>query len=98
MVAGKLVSWLFSRVLFGYLVSQLHTNSDTVSLSSIITKNNQIYVKMYPSQTKYVLQSLQLFVQRFFAPANLCRLMADIRALVRLVLQVQWPTLLSDFD
>jgi len=49
------------------------------------------------SSTKYVLHSIQLFVQRFFAPAKLYQVMADIRALMRLVLQVQFPILLSDF-
>jgi hypothetical protein len=67
-----------------------------------VSNTKCIQHKMHPAQnvssTKYVLHSLQLFFQRFFASANLYRVTADIRALMRLALQVQFPILPSDYD
>ena len=106
LVGCRLVGWLLRSWLVGYLVGFLFGFPVSYSAThkfryGIFTlnnhKNNQIF-RANVSSTKYVLHSLQLLFQRFFASANLYRVMADIRALMRLALQVQFPILLSDID
>jgi len=84
--------------MFGYLVSHSVTHKFRYGTFTFTNHKKQSHLLANVSSTKYVLHSLQIFVQRFFAPAHLYRVMVDIRALMRLVLQAQFPILLPDFD